>query len=170
MEKEPAQLRNGAVSFPFIVFLLCSCEKKIQNATHDGRLKRSRRGPMWSTKGPKPIMLPLQIHSQSPGQNPPPTVQPWRGCWCPSPGRTPTPQATLILILKTEMAREEQGTSTSPHLVNPINQRKKENKKKRKRKRPRERENEKKNRDDTGIKTRKKIKRKERGREDRTGS
>jgi len=71
---------------------------------------------------------------------------------------------------KTEMAREEQGTSTSPHLVNPINQRKKEKKKKRKRKRPRERENEKKNRDDTGIKTRKKIKRKERGREERTGS
>ena len=161
---------------------------------------------MWSTKCPKPIMLPLQIHSQSPGQNPPPTVQPWRDCWCPSPGRTPTPQATLILILKgkrrwqmnhqksspiksrwenqtrgdqenreaepkTEMAREEQGTSTSPHLVNPINQRKKEKKKKRKRDRERERERtKKKNRDDTEIKTRKKIKRKERGREERTGS
>ena len=38
------------------------------------------------------------------------------------------------------MAREEQGTSTSPHLVNPINQRKKEKKKKRKRDRERERE------------------------------
>jgi len=119
---------------------------------------------MWSNKCPKRIVLPLQIHSQSPGQNPPPTVQSWRDCWCPSPGRTPTPQATLIPILKgkirwqmnhqksslykaggrtrreetrrtreaepkTEMAREEQGTSTSPHLVNPINQRKKEKKK-----------------------------------------
>jgi hypothetical protein len=38
------------------------------------------------------------------------------------------------------------------------------------RKRPRERENEKKNRDDTGIKTRKKIKRQARGREERPGS
>ena len=114
MEKEPAQPRNGAVSFPVIVFLLCSCEKKIQNATHDGRLKRSRRGPMWSTKGPKPIMLPLQIHSQSPGQNPPPTVQPWRGCWCPSPGRTPTPQATLILILKGKRRWQMNHQKSSP--------------------------------------------------------
>jgi hypothetical protein len=127
--------------------------KKIQNATYDGKLKRRKRGPMWSTKGPKPIMLPLPIHSQNPGQNPPPTVQLWRDCWCPSPSKTPTPQATLILILKGKRrwqinrqksspiksrgrcqnkgegdqkktkqkeALEEQGISTSPHLVNPI--------------------------------------------------
>jgi hypothetical protein len=48
---------------------------------------------------------------------------------------------------KTEMAREEQGTSTSPHLVNPINQRKKEKKKNAwERDRERERERKKKQR------------------------
>jgi hypothetical protein len=42
------------------------------------------------------------------------------------------------------MAREEQGTSTSPHLVNPINQRKKEKKKTQEKETEREREQKKK--------------------------
>ncbi|KAL9381830.1 hypothetical protein Peur_024865 [Populus x canadensis] len=69
---------------------------------------------MWSTKGPKPIMLPLPIHSQNPGQNPPPTVQLWRDCWCPSPTKTPTPQATLILIRKGKRRWQMNHQKSSP--------------------------------------------------------
>ena len=74
--KESPLPRNGAASFPFIVFFLqkqrkLPVRKKIQNATRDGQLKRRKRGPMWSTKGPKPIMLPLPIRSHT---YPPPTV------------------------------------------------------------------------------------------------
>jgi hypothetical protein len=92
----------------------CLWEKKIQNATYDGQLKRRKRGPMWSTKGPKPIMLPLPIHSQNPGQNPPPTVQLWRDCWCPSRSKTPTPEATLILILKGKRRWQMNHQKSSP--------------------------------------------------------
>ncbi|KAL9344521.1 hypothetical protein Peur_062196 [Populus x canadensis] len=64
---------------------------------------------MWSTKGPKPIMLPLPIHIQNLGQNPSPTVQLWRDSiglkWFFN---------TLILILKGKRRWQMNHQKSSP--------------------------------------------------------
>jgi len=95
IENWPTQPRNGAVfHFLFLRLLPPGAEESHLQKTRKKKRCPGKCRPFGLLKTQPQSNLPqTPTRSWSPGQNPSPTVQPWRDCWCPSPCRKPTPHA-----------------------------------------------------------------------------